>query len=84
MRLIDADAVLDKMRGVLDMQDLYLPIHFKQFVIDEMPTVCDIEKIRAEIKEEYNDAKMREMDDETYGFRVSLEIIDKYTKGVSE
>ena len=39
MRLIDGDAVLEFMRDRLDMQELYLPIHFKEFVIDEMPTV---------------------------------------------
>lgn len=38
MRLIDADAVLEFMRNRLDMQELYLPIHFKEFVTDEMPT----------------------------------------------
>lgn len=39
MRLIDGDAVLEFMRDRLDMQELYLPIHFKEFVVDEMPTV---------------------------------------------
>ena len=79
MRLIDADAVIDKMRDAFDMQDLYLPIHFKQFVIDDMPTVCDIEQIRAEIAEYKDDkvihAEQNEMID------IVLEIIDKYTNG---
>ena len=39
MRLVNADEFIETARGVLDMQDLYLPIHFKEFVIDEMPTV---------------------------------------------
>ncbi len=39
MRPIDADAVLEKMRNTWDMQDLYLPVHFKEMIIDEMPTV---------------------------------------------
>lgn len=39
MRPIDGDAVLEFMRNRLDMQELYLPIHFKEFVTDEMPTV---------------------------------------------
>lgn len=39
MRLIDADALFDKMQNTLDMQELYLPIHLKELVIDEMPTI---------------------------------------------
>jgi hypothetical protein len=42
MRAIDADKVLEKMRDVLDMQQLWLPIHFKELVIDDMPTL-DVE-----------------------------------------
>lgn len=45
MRLIDADTVEQTMRQIMDMQDLYLPIHIKQMVIDEMPTV-DAEPVR--------------------------------------
>lgn len=37
-RYIDADNVLETMRSNMDMQELYLPIHFIDFVIDEMPT----------------------------------------------
>ena len=40
-RLIDADTVLDKMRDTFDMQELYLPIHLKELVIDEMPTIIE-------------------------------------------
>lgn len=39
MRLIDADAILEKMRQTFDMQELYLPVHFMDFIIDEMPTI---------------------------------------------
>ena len=45
MRLIDADAFLEEARNRIDMQDEYLPIHIKYFVIDEMPTI-DAEPIR--------------------------------------
>ncbi len=38
MRLIDADAILCKMESVMDMQDAYLPVHFMEMVIDDMPT----------------------------------------------
>ena len=37
-RYIDADKVLDKMRDTFDMQDLYLPIHLKELIIDDIPT----------------------------------------------
>lgn len=52
MRLIDADKVLEFMNNKLEMQELYLPIHLKEFVIDEMPTAYDIDKVidRLEIK----------------------------------
>lgn len=39
MRLIDADKVLDKMQNTFDMQELYLPIHFKELITDDMETV---------------------------------------------
>lgn len=44
-RYIDADKVLETMRSNMDMQELYLPIHFINFVIDEMPT-ADVEPVR--------------------------------------
>ena len=43
-RLIDADAVLEQMRNTFDMQELYLPIHLKELVIDEMPTIIEADK----------------------------------------
>lgn len=45
MRLIDADKVLEFMNNKLEMQELYLPIHLKELVIDEMPTAYDIDKV---------------------------------------
>lgn len=39
MRPIDADKVLETMRSNMDMQELYLPTHFIDLVIDNMPTI---------------------------------------------
>lgn len=39
MRLIDADEIMPMMQKKLDMQDTYLPIHFQELVVDEMPTI---------------------------------------------
>ena len=38
MRLIDADALKRYIPTRMDMQDMYLPVHFKT-LIDEQPTV---------------------------------------------
>lgn len=46
MRLIDADAFLEEARNRIDMQDMYLPIHIKEFVIDEMPTIDAVQVVR--------------------------------------
>ncbi len=46
MRLIDADKILEKMQSVFDMQDLYLPVHFQQLVVDDMPTVDAVPVVR--------------------------------------
>ena len=62
-RYIDADALIAKMPTVMDMQDVYLPIHFKEWLIDEAPSI-DIEpkrgewivhKERAEVKDGFID-----------------------------
>lgn len=45
MRLIDADAGLDMMNSQMDMQELYLPIQFKELVIDQLPTAYDVDKV---------------------------------------
>ena len=46
MRLIDADKILEKMQSVFDMQNLYLPVHFQQLVVDDMPTVDAVPVVR--------------------------------------
>ena len=43
-RLIDADRILDQMRDTLEMQELYLPIHLKELIIDEAPTIIEANK----------------------------------------
>ena len=37
-RYIDADLILPEMESKLDMQELYLPVHFQEFIVDEIPT----------------------------------------------
>ena len=49
MRLIDADKLIEDMRNKWDMQDLYLPIHFKELLIDEQPTAFDVDKVISNI-----------------------------------
>ena len=46
MRLIDADALIKRMPSVMDMQDVYLPIHFKELLIDDAPTVDAVPLVR--------------------------------------
>lgn len=43
MRLIDADALKRYIPTRMDMQDLYLPVHFRT-LIDEQPTVDAVPK----------------------------------------
>ena len=49
MRLIDADKLIEDMEDTWDMQDLYLPIHFKELLIDEQPTAFDVDKVISNI-----------------------------------
>lgn len=42
--LKDADEVMKAMERNCDMQDLYLPIHFKQFALDEAQTIIEADK----------------------------------------
>ena len=44
-RYIDADLILPEMESKLDMQELYLPAHFQEFIVDEIPT-ADIAPVR--------------------------------------
>ena len=41
MSLIDREAVVKKMSSVMDWQDTYLPSHFLEMVLDEVPSVPD-------------------------------------------
>ena len=67
-----------------DWQELYLPIHFKDNVIDETITVSErdivkpyLDKIRAEIE---NDWQLKKYPSSPFscGLRRAIEIIDKY------
>ena len=44
-RYIDADLILPEMESKLDMQELYLPIHFQEFIADEIPA-ADVAPVR--------------------------------------
>ena len=44
-RYIDADLILPEMESKLDMQELYLPIHFQDFIVDEIPS-ADVSPVR--------------------------------------
>lgn len=61
--LIDRQAVLRKMESVMDMQELYLPIHFKEMVIDDAPTVDAVEVVRCKDCK-YNPKAERRYDDD--------------------
>ena len=37
-RYIDADLILPEMESKFDMQELYLPVHFQELIMDEIPT----------------------------------------------
>ena len=52
MRLIDADKLIEDMSNKWDMQDLYLPIHFKELLIDEQPTAFNADKIVEQLEKE--------------------------------
>lgn len=59
MRLIDADKVLEFMNNKLDMQELYLPIHLKELVIDEMPTAYDVDKVVEQLQHQIDQYRRR-------------------------
>lgn len=48
--LKDVDEVMNVMERNCDMQDLYLPIHFKQFALDEAKTIVPADKEVEECK----------------------------------
>ena len=37
-RYIDADLILPEMESKFDMLELYLPVHFQELIMDEIPT----------------------------------------------
>lgn len=49
--------------------------------IPDNATVCDIDAIRAEIKDAYDDNRACDQEDVAYGLKVSLDIIKEHTKG---
>ena len=84
MRLIDADELKKKLKlwAFNNVTTTSPTFDFvTEFDIDECPTVCDIEQIRAEIEREadYQDAYVNA--DIAKGMYLALEIIDKHTKG---
>lgn len=44
-RYIDADEVLETMRSNMDMQELYLPTHFIDLVIENIPS-ADVQPVK--------------------------------------
>ena len=44
-RYIDADLILPEMESKFDMQELYLPAHFQEFIVDEIPA-ADVAPVR--------------------------------------
>ena len=44
-RYIDADLILPEMESKFDMQELYLPANFQEFIVDEIPT-ADVSPVR--------------------------------------
>ena len=74
MRLIDADELKKHIRRCDDSATRATFDYVYEDDIDDMPTVCDIEQIRAEIEA----ARYGLIND---GLDVALRIIDKHTEG---
>ncbi len=81
MRLIDADKVLKFMSGKLEMQELYLPIHLKELVTDEMPTAYDIDKVIEQLQRQVEQYRMRAEEAKSKGFET--EAYHNYGKACS-
>lgn len=83
MRLIDADSLDNTIHRLNEQGWDITRSEYKRIdgVVFEMPTVCDIEAIRAEIKDAYDDNRACEQNDVAYGLKIALDIIDEY-KGV--
>ena len=81
---ISREAVLEKLNE-WDWQELYLPIHFKEYIIDELPSVTPSYKecrTLDEFIEEQISAELKELATfENVDVLVDvMKIIDKYTK----
>lgn len=81
MRLIDADKVLEFMNNKLDMQELYLPIHLKELVIDEMPTAYDVDKVVEQLQHQIDQYRRRA--DKAKQVRGTHESYHNYSKACS-
>lgn len=85
---ISRQALLDKLEE-WDWQELYLPIHFKENIVDELPSVYPksdnsvLEDIKAEIKKYHVDSDWTEDYGEGFddGIEYSLDVIDKHISG---
>ena len=81
MRLIDADKLIEDMRDKWDMQDLYLPIHFKELLIDEQPTAFDVDKVvvqlEAQSKMNLKKGLIEVLPDEARPYLKAVESFDK-------
>ena len=73
MRLIDAHDI--------EYEHICGEFRVSEEKINAMPTICDIDAIRAEIKDAYDDNRAYEQDDVAYGLKVALDIIKEHTKG---
>ena len=89
MRLIDADAFLENNKELADC-DFIHPKYCDTLrdLINNAPTVCDIEQIRAEIEKILDYYRRCGKTSEHFAFCSAYEyvlaIIDKYTKGEQE
>lgn len=88
MRLIDADALKERLLGYKVPDEPIANQAHKELIyaIDSLPTVCDIEQIRAEIEEYKSTIDNAISEDELKiegmqeAYNDCLEVIDKYTK----
>ena len=81
MRLIDADEFERRIKryDTTDYADKAL-YNFAHNEMITMPTVCDIEQIRAEIEETAKDYDKFDDYRRVRGLWIALDIIDRYTK----
>ena len=94
MRLIDADAVRDAIYGMHvngkegvenALRNTYgADLREVLYEIDELPTVCDIEQIKSDIRNQLFVGRIVNSKDFDDGLKWCLELIEEYTKGESE